>query len=191
MLKVTVKIPKKRRADKPIVRFATDTPVVPPAADTPVAPPEADIPTHLLGSYGDPKLWAESTLVHAHFEDLVEVYSIVPGQFATSESIRDRIWLHDLLDDMEIPYYIEVGNRSGSKLLVEAHHIYVENKNAEAAFALVKNYNDPGSIVRDKPDEDGISSVSDDGIPQKKCASCGKEIDFDYSKCPYCKGPAD
>ena len=25
------------------------------------------------------------------------------------------------------------------------------------------------------------------GIPQKICAFCGKEIDFDFPKCPYCK----
>ena len=27
------------------------------------------------------------------------------------------------------------------------------------------------------------------GLPQKVCPLCGKEIDFDYPKCPYCKSP--
>lgn len=26
-------------------------------------------------------------------------------------------------------------------------------------------------------------------LPQKICPHCGKEIDFDYPKCPYCKHP--
>ena len=26
-------------------------------------------------------------------------------------------------------------------------------------------------------------------LPQKICPNCGKEIDFDYPKCPYCKHP--
>ena len=34
---------------------------------------------------------------------------------------------------------------------------------------------------------EGIDAVSDDGMPQKKCPVCGKEHDFDYPKCPYCK----
>ena len=33
----------------------------------------------------------------------------------------------------------------------------------------------------------GIDAVSADGMPQKKCPTCGKEHDFDYPRCPYCK----
>jgi len=29
--------------------------------------------------------------------------------------------------------------------------------------------------------------IVDDALPQKKCPRCGKEHDFDYPKCPYCK----
>ena len=39
-----------------------------------------------------------------------------------------------------------------------------------------------GSMVNE-----GIDAVSMDGMPQKKCPTCGKEHDFDYPKCPYCK----
>ena len=34
---------------------------------------------------------------------------------------------------------------------------------------------------------EGIDAVSADGMPQKKCPTCGKEHDFDFPKCPYCK----
>ncbi|MBE6951354.1 MAG: hypothetical protein E7451_08480 [Ruminococcaceae bacterium] len=39
-----------------------------------------------------------------------------------------------------------------------------------------------GSMVNE-----GIDSVSLDGMPQRKCPTCGREHDFDYPKCPYCK----
>jgi rubrerythrin len=38
-----------------------------------------------------------------------------------------------------------------------------------------------GSMV-----SEGIDSVSEEGMPQKKCPTCGREHDFDYPKCPYC-----
>ena len=34
---------------------------------------------------------------------------------------------------------------------------------------------------------EGIDAVSKDGMPQKKCPTCGREHDFDFPKCPYCK----
>ena len=39
-----------------------------------------------------------------------------------------------------------------------------------------------GSMVNE-----GIDAISKDGMPQKKCPTCGKEHDFDYPRCPYCK----
>ena len=39
-----------------------------------------------------------------------------------------------------------------------------------------------GSVV-----SEGIDAVSPEGMPQKKCPTCGKEHDFDYPRCPYCK----
>ena len=39
-----------------------------------------------------------------------------------------------------------------------------------------------GSMVNESIDASG-----DDGMPQKKCPTCGREHDFDFPKCPYCK----
>jgi len=150
-----------------------------------------DIPSNLVGSFGDPKLWAKSTLKHADIEDLIEVYAVVQGPFITQESIRKRMWIHDLLDDVGVPYYIEVGSKSGSKDLVEAQRIYVEEKNAGKALVLIKQYNDPDNISRYKPEEDEQLIISEDGMPQVMCLSCGEKIDFDYNICPYCKGKID
>jgi len=35
--------------------------------------------------------------------------------------------------------------------------------------------------------DESVDSVSPDGMPQKRCPTCGREHDFDYPKCPYCK----
>ena len=55
----------------------------------------------------------------------------------------------------------------------------------------------PGSGVREPETEEfdfvgsmvhqDIDAVSADGMPQKKCPTCGKAHDFDYPRCPYCK----
>ena len=58
----------------------------------------------------------------------------------------------------------------------------------------------PGSRNRTAPREEGesfdfveslvnesIDAFGSDGMPQKKCPTCGKEHDFDYPRCPYCK----
>ena len=146
-----------------------------------------DDTSKFLGTYGDPKLWAQSTLINANFDDLIEVYAVVPSFEIPTESIRNRMWLHDLLDDMEIPYYIEAGRSEGSKITVDAQHIFVENKNAATVSALIMAYNSSDSIVKNIPDEEDETVFSDDGIPQKKCPSCGEYIDFDYYVCPHCK----
>jgi len=147
--------------------------------------------TKLLGLYGDPELWAQSTLVDANPDELVAIHVITPGLYVRSDTIRNRMWLHDLLDDSGIPYYIEVGGLSGSKALVEAQQIFVEKENAGKAMALIKMYNDSDNIIRETPDTEGSTILSDEGVPQKKCPSCDRYIDFDYAKCPYCKEQAD
>ena len=48
--------------------------------------------------------------------------------------------------------------------------------------AQTEEFDYVGSMV-----SEGIDAVSDDGMPQKKCPTCGKEHDFDYPRCPYCK----
>ena len=34
---------------------------------------------------------------------------------------------------------------------------------------------------------EGIDAVGKDGMPLKKCPTCGRKHDFDYPRCPYCK----
>ena len=34
---------------------------------------------------------------------------------------------------------------------------------------------------------ESIDYIDMDGMPQKKCPTCGREHDFDFPKCPYCK----
>ena len=48
--------------------------------------------------------------------------------------------------------------------------------------AQTEEFDYVGSMVNE-----GIDAVSKDGMPQKKCPTCGKEHDFDYPRCPYCK----
>ena len=102
-----------------------------------------------LGSYGNPMLWAKSTLKKAKLEDLVEVYKVVPGQYVTDETVRNRIWIHDLLDDYKIPYYIEVRCMSGSRNLVEAQRIFVELEYVGNVLNLIKEFSSTNNIVRE------------------------------------------
>ena len=39
-----------------------------------------------------------------------------------------------------------------------------------------------GSVV-----SEGIDAVSPEGMPQKKCPTCGRAHDFANPRCPYCK----
>ena len=48
--------------------------------------------------------------------------------------------------------------------------------------AQTEEFDYVGSMVNE-----GIDALSKDGMPQKKCPTCGKEHDFDYPRCPYCK----
>jgi len=141
-----------------------------------------------FGLFGDPDLWAKSTLLNAKVEDLIAIHIIAQDLFTGNESIRNRMWLHDLLDDRNIPYYIEVGNIGGGKALSEAQIIYVEKKNAKIAYGLINKFNNPISVVHNVNDYKGGSITLRDGTPQIKCTKCDKEIDFDYHVCPYCKG---
>ena len=48
--------------------------------------------------------------------------------------------------------------------------------------AQTEEFDYVGSMVNE-----GIDAVSKDGMPQKKCPTCGREHDFDYPRCPYSK----
>ena len=135
---------------------------------------------HALGEYGNPKLWAKSTLNVDNPEGLILAYVCHTGTDLTKETIRHRFWIHDLLDDAGIPYYVEVKPADGSKMLVESQRIYVEENNKTPAKDLIFEYQKPSSIVTEE--RDGGTEIM-----QKECPSCDTMIDFDYHKCPNCK----
>jgi len=140
--------------------------------------------------YGDPETWAKSTLSQddAAEADLVLIYEVKPGLYIHAEMIRQRMWLHDVLDDKGIPYQIVfVGYWASRRKFVEAQNIYVEKKHAERVRYLIKDYRSTRNIIQTDLEEHNKIVSFDDGVPQKNCPSCGKEIDFDYYTCPHCK----
>jgi len=146
------------------------------------------LPKTKVRSFGDPVQWAKSTLPPCDLDGLVGVYDVKEGVYSGAETIRDRIWLHDVLDDNEIPYHIEIeGYWPGRRKFVERQVIYVEEKNASKAKQLIKEYNNSVSVPQDLNDEDSQVVGIEDGIPQKLCPSCGAAIDFDFVVCPRCK----
>jgi len=142
----------------------------------------------LLKSTGEPELWAKSTLPPCDTAELFKLYVVKPGTFQSEETIRQRMWLHDILDDHNIPYHIEIGGFWPTrKKFVETQRIYVEKKHSKKAVTLLREWSDPSSLIAEAPVDEEAEVEVVDGVPQKTCASCGREIDFDYSKCPYCK----
>ena len=154
----------------------------------PQQPGNPEPPRTKVRSFGDPERWAKPTLPPCDPDDLVRVYEVKEGIYSGTETIRDRIWLHDVLDDNEIPYHIEIeGYWPGRRKFVERQVIYVEEKNAAKAKRLIKEFNDSDSILEDPAGEDSPVVGIEDGMPQKLCPSCGAEIDFDFVVCPRCK----
>ena len=39
--------------------------------------------------------------------------------------------------------------------------------------------------------QDGGKPIVDEDLPQRKCAKCGKDYDFDYPRCPFCGNPTE
>jgi len=133
------------------------------------------------------KLWAKSTLhVDDDIEDLFKVYEIGAGLFAKKETIRNRIWIHDLFDDNGIRYHIEIDGKSQGKQLAEFQSIYIRPEDKEIAVFLIMKFN---NTKFEKPEYSPEIATQNmvDGVPQKKCLSCNEEIDFDYHTCPHCK----
>ena len=99
---------------------------------------------------------------------------------------RERIWLHELLEDERIPYRaVVVPGWLGTKYATyhEQLYFYTDAGDAQTVRRFVDEYNDEENFVpADNPEFDG------DGIPQIKCTACGAEIDFDYHTCPHCNG---
>jgi len=138
---------------------------------------------------------AESTLIPNEDTKLVNIHIVKPDITGSTEKIKNRTWLHDILDDNDIPYHIEIRSFSPSSTkTIESQWIFVEEKHAETAKDLFKQYIDPKSLSfseeeiegeKDKKEEEEEDEYN--GIPQKKCPSCDENVDFDYFKCPFCK----
>jgi len=146
------------------------------------------LPKNLVGSYADPSLWAYSTLPPGDYDDLVNIYVVNQNSRRSGETARQRMWLHDILDDEGIPYQVVImGYWAARRKYAEDQFIYVEEKHELKTKRLIKAFNDSDHVSGDFSDEETSPKNYVDGILQKKCTSCGKEIDFDYHKCPYCK----
>jgi len=147
-----------------------------------------ELPEGLVSAHVDPSLWAYSTLPQGDYDDLVSVHVITQGNYQGGDIVRQRMWLHDILDDEGIPYQVVIkGYWPHRRKYAEDQFIYVEEKNRKKAKRLKKEFLNPDN-ASSEPIGDEISDVRIvDGIPQRKCSFCGKEIDFDFHKCPFCK----
>jgi len=151
---------------------------------------EFKLPKNLVGSYLDPSLWAYSTLSMEDSEnkELVNIYKIKQEKLGKRELIRARIWLHDILDDNNIPYQVVIKTRWISKKnYAEDHFIYVEEKHKKKSKRLIKEFLNPDNTVQESWDDETLHGSIINGVLQIKCPSCGNEIDFDHHKCPLCK----
>ena len=144
------------------------------------APPKKEWrfkPVFLSGAENDPEKWARSTLTGSDDENLVAVYE---------ESGRQRMWLHDVLDDYGIPYKIEVVPCWLGVNSYEKPVILVEEKNKDTVLDLIREHDDKDNIVQEETEEEDLANGGDDALPQMTCPFCGGEIDFDYAICPLC-----
>ena len=133
---------------------------------------------------------AEPTLIPNEDTKLVNIHIVKPDITGSTEKIRYRTWVHDLLDDNDIKYHIEIKSFSPSSTkTIESQWIFVEEKHAETVQDLLKQYIDPEnfSFSEEEMEDDVEYDDEFDGVPQKKCPSCDEDVDFDYYKCPYCK----
>ena len=147
-----------------------------------------ELPKNLIGTYIDPALWAYSTLPPCDTNELVNVYVVQQSRYQGRDMVRQRMWLHDILDDEGIPYQVVIKSRwSNRKRYNEDQFIYVEEKYERKAKKLIKAFAGQNNTVPEIHDNEASPENYKDGILQVKCVSCGDEIDFDYSKCPSCK----
>ena len=146
------------------------------------------LPDNLISSYTDPSLWAYSTLPPGDYDDLVNIYVVKQSHYQARETVRQKMWLHDILDDEGIPYQVVImGYWATRRKYAEDQFVYVEKKNEIKAKRLIKSFIDSDSVAEGVSDEETSPENFVDGIPQKKCSSCSEEIDFDYHKCPFCR----
>ena len=145
------------------------------------------LPENLINSNIDPSLWAYSTIVPCDDTELVNVYVVAHKKYMSGETTRHRMWLHDILDNEGIPYQVVIkGYWAERRKFAEDQFINVEKKHRKKVKRLIKEYNDPSNDATEISEDSEFANYID-GIPQIKCPSCNREIDFDYQKCPHCK----
>ena len=149
--------------------------------------------------FGSPETWAKSTLTPTNDMVLSLIYTsktAKPGKLVSENRVAQKIWLHELLDDNDIPYYVVLTGkpvRSKKKFykekLATVQLVYVEEANASKARALIKQYRKAPAALEELIDtfHGDTAMPLKDGVPQVVCGACGEQIDFDYPKCPFCK----
>ena len=99
-------------------------------------------------------------------------------------------WFLDLLKDYEIPFRVELETyveqtMRGPKLR-EKQCFYVPAAFESVLQDMIAQYYKPESI--DWAEEEALEDDTADSIPQVVCPLCGEHYDFDYPRCPRCKG---
>ena len=97
----------------------------------------------------------------------------------------ERVWFQDVLDDNNIPYRIEIEPYwTGIQISVyhERQIFFVDPVYESAVLGFIGEYSE-GSFAEDDSSADYAESGE---LPQVNCLYCGKQIDFDYPKCPHC-----
>jgi hypothetical protein len=170
-----------------------------------------ELKVHSIKSpYGDPEKWAKSTLTSefTDFEkgDLVLIHEITPSML-NNPYPRERIWLHDALDENEIPYKIDItgefrqkfGGIRRRRAITETQLIFVMKEHEKKARRLIRRYKRSTAISDERvnaeefafdeyAEYDNEENTFDcDNIPQVKCPNCEQECDSDYTKCPNCQ----
>jgi hypothetical protein len=156
-----------------------------------------DAKVHVLATpYGNADLWAKSTLPESaeSEQELVEVYRVKAGMWNTCP--RERMWLHDVLDDRGIGYKVEItgeypmqaGGFRRSRKFKEVQIVYVEKSMERRVIRLIKKFNNPQKVeFGEAAATEGKEVFDINNMPQTTCPNCGKKCDTDYSKCPFCK----
>ena len=137
------------------------------------------------GSYGDPESWAKSTLI-GDAGELIQAFEIKPAGDVSLETIRNRIWVHDLLDSEKIKYKIDIaGYWTAHKKYTLSQSIFVKTDDFSNVRELLQGKS--SNVEDDDGEYDDLYESYEEKLLQKICPQCESEIDFDYYKCPVCK----
>jgi len=146
-----------------------------------------------LLSASDAELLAYSTLPRSKERaSITRIHLIEPGKYVPEETAMHRMWLHDILDDYGIKYFVEVmGVFVGRRKFRSMQGIYVLDSDLEGALEIMEKYKTaPRATSKEIEMEENFTEETQffvDGILQSKCSDCGREYDFDYPNCPFCR----